>query len=243
MESELRLEMLPQPDDTACGPTCLHAIYRYFGDQISLDQVIREAPTWEHGGTIAVFLACHALERGYEATIYTYNLVMFDPTWFTIPGVDIAARLRLQQEHKPDPRIEVATTGYLRFLELGGKLRFEDLTSGLIRGFLKNGQPILTGLSSTYLYHSSREFGPADEDDDVRGSAQGHFAILAGYDSTARSVLIADPYLDNPVAGGHFYKVPIERTVGAILLGVLTFDANLLIIRPRGAADKPGTKA
>ncbi len=27
----LLLTMLPQPDETTCGPTCLHAIYRYWG--------------------------------------------------------------------------------------------------------------------------------------------------------------------------------------------------------------------
>ena len=34
----------------------------------------------EHGGTFAVFLACDALRKGYCATIYTYNLMVFDPT-------------------------------------------------------------------------------------------------------------------------------------------------------------------
>ena len=35
--------------------------------------------------TLAVLLGCHALRRGYEATIYTFNLQVFDPTWFEEP--------------------------------------------------------------------------------------------------------------------------------------------------------------
>ena len=29
---ELDLDILAQPDDETCGPTCLHAVYRYFGE-------------------------------------------------------------------------------------------------------------------------------------------------------------------------------------------------------------------
>ena len=100
----LPVPMIPQPDETTCGPTCLNAIYRYWGeDERLLDSIGR---TWkmERGGTFAVFLACDALRKGYKATIYTYNLLVFDPTWFR-PGVDIAERLRAQRALKQDPRL------------------------------------------------------------------------------------------------------------------------------------------
>ena len=52
----LRLEVLPQPDNVTCGPTCLQAVYRYYGDVISLEQVIEEVTALPHGGTLAVLL-------------------------------------------------------------------------------------------------------------------------------------------------------------------------------------------
>jgi hypothetical protein len=207
-------------------------VYRYFGDEIALETVIDEVSTFDKGGTIAVFLGRHALARGYRARIYTYDLVVFDPTWFE-KGVDLARRLRRQRAAKDEWKLRLATDGYLEFLKRGGEIRFEDLNSALIRRYLGSGIPILTGLSSTYLYHSAREFGPDDDPDDVRGSSAGHFVVLAGYDREKRSVLVADPYLDNPVGAGQFYTVPIDRVVCAILLGVLTYDANLLVIEPK----------
>ena len=90
MEARIALDILSQPDETTCGPTCLHAVYRYYRDDISLKQVISEAHLLEGGGTLEVLLACHALRRGYRATIYTYNLQVFDPTWFT-PPISISA--------------------------------------------------------------------------------------------------------------------------------------------------------
>ena len=233
MITELRLDILPQPDDSTCGPTCLHAIYRYFGDDIVLSQVIEEVSFLEAGGTLAVFLACHALRRGYSAKIYTYNLHVFDPTWFVPRGQDIKEHLMAQMHFKTDPKFLVASRGYLEFLELGGELRYEDLTIALIRKYLKRSIPILTGLSATYLYRSIREYGVKGEDDDVRGEPTGHFVVLSGYDKETRSVIVADPYSKNPVSESLSYQVDIGRVLGAILLGVLTHDANLLIIQPK----------
>jgi hypothetical protein len=233
LETNLIVEMLPQPDDYTCGPTCLHSVYRYHGDRIELAQVITEVPRVEGGGTLDVLLGCHALRRGYDATIYTYNLQMFDPTWFQPGRDDLADQLRRQMDYKPKPILKVATRAYLEFLDLGGRIRFEDLTSGLIRKYLSRAIPVLTGLSATYLHRTAREFGPDCEPDSTRGVPAGHFVVLCGYNKETREVLVADPLETNPVSGSNRYVVSIDRVICAILLGIITYDANLLIIEPR----------
>lgn len=234
METRLYLDILPQPDDFTCGPTCLHAVYRYYGDTISLSQVISEVSHLDEGGTLAVLLACHALRRGYQAKIYTYNLQIFDPTWFVPNGPDIRERLEMQlKEKKNIPKLHIVTYAYLEFLDRGGQLQFEDLTTGLIRKYLNRSIPILTGLSSTYLYRCAREFGPHADYDDIRGEPAGHFVVLCGYDKEERNVLIADPLRPNPVSDSPQYVVNIDRVICSILLGILTYDDNLLIIEPR----------
>jgi hypothetical protein len=231
-EFRLPIQTLPQPDVTTCGPTCLHAVYSYWGETEPLEQVIARNYRMEHGGTFAVFLACDALRKGYQATIYTYNLMVFDPTWFAKSGVNIAQRLQRQREIKMDPRLQQVTPGYLEFLSLGGRLRFVDLSPALIHKILRRGFPIITGLSSTYLYHNAREYGPTDIKDDVRGLPAGHFVVIAGYDAARRRVLVVDPYQPHPYGTSYEYWISIDRAVGAILLGIVTHDANLLIIRP-----------
>ncbi len=236
----LRLEMRPQPDDTTCGPTCLHAVYRYFGDKISLDDVISETPALEGGGTLAALLACHALRRGYRATIYTFNLKVFDPTWFQSEDERderafrrmMVDRLRRQIQVKHGAKLQAACRAYMQCLELGGSIHLRDLNAALIRKYLKQSAPILAGLSSTYLYGAPRE-NPVDcEPDDLRGVPTGHFVVLHGYDGAKRSVRVADPYLANPLTEDLYYEVQLDRLVCAILLGVLTDDANLLIVEP-----------
>jgi hypothetical protein len=228
------VEISPQPDETTCGPTCLHAVYRYWEDDEALQTVIARTGRLELGGTLAVFLACDALLKGYRATIYTYNLNVFDPTWFATTDQDlIAERLQLQRKLKTDHRLQQATMGYLEFLKLGGRLRLMDLSRGLIHGMLRRKLPIITGLSSTFLYRTPREYGPNDQPDDVRGFPAGHFVVIAGYDIERRKVLVMDPYQQNPYGNSHQYWIGIDRVIGAVLLGIVTHDANMLIIHPR----------
>jgi hypothetical protein len=237
----LKFDIQAQPDDTTCGPTCLQAVYRYFEDEVPLSQVIAEVRALADGGTLAVLLGDHALRRGYQATIYTYNLEVFDPSWFTLDGKVIKSpdrdflieRLTAQCKHKPWMKLQTASAAYAEFLRLGGTIRMQELNSQLIRRFLKKSIPILTGLSSTYLYFTKREVPENCKPDDVRGCPCGHFVVLCGYDKKAQTVSVADPYLPNPLGEKHHYDVSLDRLIAAILLGVLTYDANLLVIEPK----------
>jgi hypothetical protein len=234
VDIELPVRIERQPDYTTCGPTALHAIYRYYGDPIDLETVIRETPKLPTGGTLGVHLSVHALSRGYEVDTWLCNVRHMDPTWFQAP-VDVLAKLRQRAEAKGlrgDPRYGPALSAVEQYLTLGGRLVWGDLTPELIRRTLAQGSPILTGTNGTYLYQCMRETdaGP----DDVAGEAFGHFIVLCGYRDGDQSVSIADPLLDNPAHGTKYYRASVFRLLGAIFLGVESDDGNLLRIRPKG---------
>lgn len=226
----LKVPIKKQPDETTCGPTCLHTLYEYYSDSISLKKVIDQVHQLSDGGTLGALLANHALERGYKATVYSYNLQIFDPTWFNLKRGPMIEKLKEQMKVKKSKKFRHASEAYIRFLELGGLIRFEDLRSGIIRRYLKKNQPVIAGLSATYLYKSSREYGPNSDYDDIRGEPAGHFVVLHGYNPETREIYIADPILKNPLGNGHLYKLKIDRVINAILLGIVTYDANLIII-------------
>ncbi|MFI4915734.1 MAG: C39 family peptidase [Phycisphaerales bacterium JB060] len=249
----LNIDILPQPDDETCGPTCLHAVYRYWGDQRALASVIESVRSLNKAGagrgTLAVMLGVHALSQGYAASLFTFNLQMFDPTWFDEHGEAdprlLGEKLAAQEAAKSyeDLRFPVATESYQEFLRLGGTIHFRDLTSEMVSGLISSGRPVLTGLSATYLYKCAREFGPNDDYDDVRGEPTGHFVVLHGYDEAARMVRVADPLADNPGFEVQGYDVPLARLVPAIMLGVLTYDANMLVIEPKSRGSRQGDRA
>lgn len=243
MNMEMDFDILQQPDATTCGPTCLHAVYRYYNDHVALNDLIPEITKLDEGGTLEVYLACHALRRGYRTTIFPYNLQIFDPTWSRVSPAELADKLRGQLAYKKHlPGFEVATRAYLEYLQLGGRLRFEVLTAALIRRYLKRSVPVLTGLSATYLYNSAREYDANGKAvfDDVRGESAGHFVVLSGYDRADRTVRVADPFLPNPFSTTQYYAVNIYRLICAIMLGILTYDGNLLIIEEPKRKKKGG---
>lgn len=221
-----------QPDDISCGPTCLQAVYRYFGT--GADNVLEEVPRLADGGTLAVHLANHALGQGYDARLVTWNLQVFDPTWFAGGPAHIADRLLRQAEVKSDAKVRDASRAYASFLGLGGKLEFRELDAALLRGPLQRGIPIITGLSATFLYQAVRERPDDQQPDDVRGEPVGHFVVLTGYVRGSKQVHVSDPLYPNPFAETHDYKVGMGRVLGAVYLGALTHDANLLILEPEG---------
>jgi hypothetical protein len=56
--------------------------------------------------------------------------------------------------------------------------------------------------------------------------------VLCGYDSSNRDILVADPYQPN-LAKERYYEVGVNRLICSILLGVLTYDSNLLVVTPK----------
>lgn len=233
MDVELNILIDAQPNDSTCGPTCLHAIYHYYNDPVKLATVIEQVPSLDGGGTLGVILANHALARGYQCSIYTYNLMIFDPTWFA-GGVDLRQKLLCRADTTSDSKQKLAIMQYIRFLDQGGKLRFEELTRSLLRHFIKRRTPILTGLNSTYLYKTMRVHGDDMQDDDIRGDVVGHFVVLCGYHQEDKTMMVADPYPENPYSKKHIYKATLDRLINSILLGVMTYDANFIIIEPSG---------
>jgi hypothetical protein len=228
----LDFDIKAQPDEVTCGPTCLHSIYQYYHDPIELKEVVKEVKSLKAGGTLAVMLGNHALRRGYKANLYTYNLNVFDPSWFKYPNKKIIFSLKQQIRYKyKRKKLLVASKAYVKFLEAGGKVFQSELNADLIKSYLKQSKPILTGLSATYLYGTMREIPINNKYDSIRGEPVGHFVIINGYDEETNTVYLADPMNPNPLKS-QYYSVNFDRLINSIMLGIVTYDANLLIIEP-----------
>jgi len=235
-EVSMDIRILAQPDDVTCGPTSLHAVYSYFGYHIPLEQLIREIEFLEDGGTLAVFLGIDALKRGFSARLYSYNLKVFDPSWATLSMPELRQKLQQRHEAKKNGKLRTAMRAYMRFLDNGGEILFKDLSVQLFLSYFKRGIPVLSGLSATYLFQSMREYTNAQNQsvfDDIQGDPMGHFVVLHGYTPEKR-FLVADPDHRNPISGEHHYEVDGRRLIHSILLGIVTYDSNMLVIQPQG---------
>ena len=229
----LNFDIKAQPDDITCGPTCLHAIYQYYHDEIPLKEVVNEVKSLKTGGTLAVMLGNHALKRGYKAHIYTYNLNVFDPSWFSLSQNKMIDNLKKQMRYKfRSKKLLVASKAYIKFIESGGTIQQTELDQHLLKKYLKKSTPVLTGLSATYLYGTQREIPATNKYDSIKGEPVGHFVIINGYEEATNTIYLADPMNPNPLQS-QYYSVSFDRLINSIMLGIVTYDANLLVIEPK----------
>jgi hypothetical protein len=229
----LNFDIKAQPDDITCGPTCLHAIYQYYHDDIPLKDVVNEVKSLKTGGTLAVMLGNHALKRGYKAHIYTYNLNVFDPSWFSLSQNKMIDNLKKQMRYKfRSKKLLVASKAYIKFIESGGTIQQTELDQHLLKKYLKKSTPVLTGLSATYLYGTQREIPATNKYDSIKGEPVGHFVIINGYEEATNTIYLADPMNPNPLQS-QYYSVSFDRLINSIMLGIVTYDANLLVIEPK----------
>ncbi len=218
-----------QPDDESCGITCLHSIYQYYGNQTTIDELRKAVVHWSTGGTVGVNLGRNALNHGFTAEIFTYNIKVFDPTWHQLPQKELITKLKLRQQKVRSNRQKKIISFYLDFIRLGGKVRFDDLNEKLIQDQFAKQRPIICGLSATYLYQEIREL-PNGQENDIMGHPVGHFVIVSDYDPSKHEVQIHDPLRRNPISKTGVYTLPFQKFSNAVMLGILTYDANLLVI-------------
>lgn len=233
---ELRVQRFLQPDDATCGPTCLRKVYDFFGVQVDMEEIIAALERNDDGGTLAVYLGIAALKRGLRARIYAYDLRIFDPTWFGLTTEELIDRVRLRFPYLDDPKRLRAAYAYIRFMENGGELAFEELKPALLKKIIDREHPILAGLSATYLYRFPRERWDEEAEklveDDVAGEPIGHFVVISGYDQWGRRLTVLDPSEHVPTTEHGRVVVDSDRLINAILLGDMTYDAVLLEVWP-----------
>ena len=233
---ELRVQRFLQPDDVTCGPTCLRKVYDFYGFHVDMDDVVEALERNEDGGTLAVYLGMAALRRGLRARIFSYDLQIFDPTWASLDVPSLVHKLRARLEFLTDPKRRGAAVAYVRYLQMGGELAFDDLTPTLLKHIIDRGHPVLAGLSATYLYGFARERWEEQTGrlvhDDVAGDPTGHFVVISGYDQWGRLLTVLDPAEHVPASEDGRVIVDADRLINAILLGDVTYDAVLLELWP-----------
>ncbi|HYH82632.1 MAG TPA: hypothetical protein VEX86_22765 [Longimicrobium sp.] len=237
---ELSVQRFVQPDDVTCGPTCLKKVYAFYGLHLDIEEVIASLERNEDGGTLAVFLGMSALQRGFRARIYSYDLRIFDPTWIALPPDRLREKIHARFPYLKDAQRLRAAGAYIHFLEMGGELSFAELSPALMKGIIDRDHPILAGLSATYLYRHPRErWDPMLDrlvDDDVRGEPTGHFVVISGYEHWGRRLVVLDPFEHPESNDGGRQTVDANRLINAILLGDVTYDAVLLEVWPDAEA-------
>lgn len=207
-------------------------VLRGYGDQRPFEDISARVERNEDGGTLGVHIGRAALALGYGATIYSYNLRVFDPSWSSLSTARLVDKLEARAARIQGQKLRHVIEAYADFLKAGGVVQFDDLTTELLTRLLRTRRPIVCGLSATYLYQTSREDPRTNSFDDVGGEPAGHFLVIRGYHGHGKEFLVSDPYKNLPMTASGTYEVDAQRLLNAILLGDVTYDGVLLVVDP-----------
>ena len=73
----LPVTTLPQPDETTCGPTCLHAVYDYFGDRADL-KIVPSGQCGRYREAEPLLQSLHARFPDDKDVLFNYGMVLSD---------------------------------------------------------------------------------------------------------------------------------------------------------------------
>jgi len=217
-----RVNRLCQTTETNCGPTALAQLFSFYGNNVD-PQDIEKRIAMAEIGTLDGFLGQAAIKYGYKTRITPQNLFVFDPTWTGLANRDLVAKLREFKEITKNKGLKLSLTGYIGFLEMGGKIDFKTLSVKLLVEKFKK-HPVLIGLCSTYLYGIAR---PANAAANYR---DGHFVVLESYDQKTDKFSVIDPYHSIPFSKSGRYKVKSDRLIESMFLAEATYDCAILEI-------------
>lgn len=215
-----------------CGSSALQQVLAYYGVKKSLNEVLKNVKTYKYGSWGCDVLS-YALKLGFEAEIITRDLNIFDPTWFKLDRNKLIKKLksRIKYAKKNDKH---GITGYTRFLELGGRIRFGIITENMIKDYLKKKIPVIACICSTALWKCKRIYskkigeGYRSIPSDVKGKPEGHFLVISGY--TKDKFIVTDPHYKIPNSKTGIYTVPTKDLIAFILMWEY---GNVCVIKPK----------
>lgn len=194
-----------QPTSSTCSPTALSILLGYYGEGLSPLEIEAAVPqsineNGEKMGTVNQQMATWCLNRGYKASIYTFDCQIIDQSWSGLGKEEIIKRLELRKNGWVVPALGEDWTkeyvqSYIDFLNAGGQLIIaQAVTSKLLYDLIAKG-PFLPCVSYSTMYGASRTRIDNDNespDDDINGRALNHSIVVCGVDESG-NFLIADP--------------------------------------------------
>lgn len=215
-----------------CGPSALQQVLAYYGVKKSLKEILRNVKLYEYG-TWGCNLLSYALKLGFKAEIVTHYLDIFDPTWFKLSKKGLIKKLKLRLKHAKE-KDKHGIKGYIRFLEFGGRIRFEIIKEKIIKDYLKKKIPVIACFCFTALWKSKRAYskkmrkGYKSILSDIKGVPEGHFIVISGY--TKDKFFITDPSYNTPYAKTGKYTVPAKELIAYILMWEY---GNICVVKPK----------
>ncbi len=172
-------------------------------------------------GTWSPYIGIYAMKLGYNVEIFTYDVSLFDPTWFNLSNKSLIKKLKIAIKKIKDKDKKFGVRGYIDFLREGGKLTFKIPTKKILIKFLKKKIPPMAFVNSTAYYKRKRKDFKAGKRSEF-GEVGGHCIVISGYKNG--KFIVTDP---NYFKGG-IYEVPEDK----LIFTWSNWGGELVVVKP-----------
>ena len=203
------LALCYQPTVTTCGYASLSTLMSHYGQQVSVDTLLRDVPQGlaENGepiGSITAQLATWCARQGFKVDFWSFDFLITDFGWSGLSQTEVLERLKVVRNIRDVPQVggklwsEIYVQAYIDLIEAGGTLHIEPhVTSRLLYEKLQRG-PIFVNIAPSVVSGEGRATSPRHDErfdipDDVHGTIGTHSIVVYGINE-AGEFLVADPW-------------------------------------------------
>jgi hypothetical protein len=220
-----------------CVQTNTSQILKYYGVDKSIEEIKKEVPVYinKEGkpiGSSLGHIAAYFISQGFETTIHTVEIQIFDRSWVKLTNEELITNLQNRRKFIEHPKYEkealdLIFDGYLCFLIAGGKITFPVINEDYLINLLKTG-PIFGVVSFNFLNSAPKyKFdinGQEMSADSIEGSPGTHVVTIAGFKDNQFKLIDPDPKF------GGVRWVDSGLLIGSIYLAETDFDSVLITI-------------
>lgn len=218
-----------------CVQASAAQLLQFYRIDKSIDDIKAEVPVYiskdnQPLGSSIGHIAKYFIDQGFNTTIHTSDIQIFDPSWKKYSNKQLIDHLMKRQTDVKHPTYDqeafnVIFDGYISFLKFGGQIAFPLIDEKYLVELLQKG-PIYTIVSYQFLNQSPKAVFDKDKDeftnDSIKGNVGTHAVILAGYKDN--QFLIIDP--DKKFGGKRWFSS--SHLIASFYLAQTDYD-NLLI--------------
>ncbi|RJQ24756.1 hypothetical protein C4577_07020 [Candidatus Parcubacteria bacterium] len=219
-----------------CVQSSASQILSYYGINKTIDEIRNEVPVYISSdgkplGSSLGHIATYFIQLGLKTTLHSVDIEIFDRSWKNFDNQAIIQKLKEHRKYLKHARYEesaldLVVSGYVLFLEKGGKIVFPIVDEAYLYQLLQKG-PIYTILSYNFLNQVSKyKFVPEGKpiQDSIMGTPSTHAVVITGYKQGKFE--ITDP--DYEFGGKKLTEAGL--IIGAFYLAETDFDPLLITL-------------
>jgi ABC-type bacteriocin/lantibiotic exporter with double-glycine peptidase domain len=208
---KLKVPLLKQKYKAGCGLAAMSMVYKYFGKEISEEEISKEIGGLTKWGSFVVEHALMARKLGFKVICHSYNLEYFDPSDAKLSRKGLIKKTKALIKKEKRAYKKRMLNSLLKVLESDIKFEMRIPSLSIIKKFLDQKLPVVITVKSAVFFEKKKDL------------KSGHYIVLTGYDN--------DKFYCNDPKSGKAKTISADKLIFALSNNAFYSSAYLIVIK------------